>query len=109
MVPATEGRDSRTGTVRLGPLDLASGGQADFEIKPPETRKYTLGTFGQTDVVLVLFEDIGGELRYLAGEDDSGEDRNGRLEVKLQKGRRYVVRTRLYSAWGSGDASIMCW
>jgi hypothetical protein len=34
------------------------------------------------------FEDVGGELRYLAGEDDSGEDRKGRLEVKLQKGRR---------------------
>lgn len=90
-------------------LELASGEQADFEIVPPETRKYELGTFGNTDVLLVLFEDIDGELRYIAGEDDSGEDRNGRLQVKLVKGHRYVARARLYSAWGSEGCALMYW
>lgn len=103
-----------TGPARLQPFEskplrLASGEQADFEIVPPETRKYELGTFGDADVVLVLFEAVDGELRYLTGEDDSGEDRNGRLAVKLFKGHRYVARARLYSAWGSGGTAFMYW
>lgn len=90
-------------------LDLSSGEQSDFEINPPQTRKYQMGTFGDADVVMVLFEEVDGQLRYLTGEDDSGEDRNGRLEVKLFAGRRYVLRLRMYSAWGAGTASIMYW
>lgn len=90
-------------------LQLTSGEQANFEIVAPETRTYELGTFGNTDVVLVLFEYVDGELRYVAGEDDSGEDRNGRLQVRLVKGHRYVARVRLYSAWGGGGAAFMYW
>ncbi|WP_406738668.1 M12 family metallopeptidase [Streptomyces sp. NBC_00853] len=90
-------------------LSLDPGKQADFEIIPPETRKYELGTFGNSDAVMVLFEDVDGELRYLAGEDDSGVDMNGRVTVKLFKGRRYVLRTRLYSTWGSGNVALMYW
>ncbi len=62
-----------------------------------------------SDVVPVLFEDVDGELRYLTGEDDSGEDRNGRVGVRFVKGRQYIVRTRLYSAWGSGGVALMYW
>ncbi|MCT9081831.1 M12 family metallopeptidase [Streptomyces fulvoviolaceus] len=90
-------------------LQLSSGEQADFEIVPPETRKYELRTFGDSDVLLVLFEELDGELRYVTGEDDSGEDRNGHLETKLVKGHRYVARARLYSTWGSGGTAFMYW
>ena len=44
----------------------------------------------------MLFEDVDGELRYVAGDDDSGEDRNALVRVKLFRGRTYVVRLRLY-------------
>ncbi|GAA1165249.1 hypothetical protein F4556_006839 [Kitasatospora gansuensis] len=102
------------GPVRLEPgrsvpLKLSTGEQADFEITPAETRKYEVGTFGQSDVLLVLFEDVHGELRYVTGEDDSGADVNGRLSVRLFKGRRYVLRARLYSNYGSGETTIMYW
>lgn len=90
-------------------LDLASGEQSDYEILPPATQKYQFGTFGSADVLLVLFEEVDGELRYLTGEDDSGEDRNGRFDVKLFQGRRYVLRARMYSTWGPGKASVMYW
>ena len=59
--------------------------------------------------MLVLFEEVDGELRFLAGDDDSGEDRNALLEVKLFKGRRYVARVRLYWAWASGGTAVMLW
>jgi hypothetical protein len=91
------------------PLDLAAGGQADFALDPPGTREYQVGTFGASDAVLVLFEEVDGELRFVAGDDDSGEDRNALLAAKLFKGRRYVVRLRLYHARQSGRTAVMYW
>jgi hypothetical protein len=91
------------------PLSLKPAEQADFTLSPPATRQYDLGTFGASDTVLVLFEEVGGELRYVAGDDDSGEDRNSHLTAKLFQGRRYVLRVRLYYAWSSGQTAIMYW
>lgn len=91
------------------PLSLGPGAQADFVLEPEASRQYTIATFGASDVVLVLFEDDGGTLRYLGGDDDSGTGLNARLRVRLLAGRRYVVRLRLYWAGGSGDTSIMYW
>ena len=59
--------------------------------------------------MLVLFEEVDGELRYVAGDDDSGEDRNALIQVKLFQGRRYVVRLRLYWATESGETALMYW
>jgi len=91
------------------PMSIGPRGQGDFEIRPESSRKYTIGTFGATDVVLVVFEEVNGELRYLSGDDDSGEDRNARIELKLYAGRRYVVRVRLYYEWSSGQSAVMYW
>jgi hypothetical protein len=96
--------------VQSAVLGLGSGEQADYEVIPEKSQKYEFGTFGNADVKMVLFEEVdGANLRYVTGEDDSGEDRNGRFEVKLFKGRRYVLRVRMYSTWGSGSASVMYW
>lgn len=91
------------------PLSLTPGGQGNFSLKPEESRKYEIGTFGTADTVLVLFEEVEGELRFVAGDDDSGEERNSRVSSKLFQGRSYVVRVRLYWAGESGQTAIMCW
>lgn len=91
------------------PLTLAAGQQADFAIEPPSSRRYEIATFGSADTVIVLFEDHGGRLRYVAGDDDGGVDRNAHLSEKLRRGRRYVLRVRLYWAGGSGQTAVMCW
>ncbi|WP_253907984.1 M12 family metallopeptidase [Arthrobacter sp. H20] len=90
-------------------LSLVPAGQADFVIEPPASRSYQLGTFGTADTVLVLFEEIDGEPRYLAGDDDSGEDRNALFGAKLIQGRKYVLRVRLYWAGQSGQTAVMYW
>jgi hypothetical protein len=90
-------------------LNIAPGGQSNFVIRPTATRKYEIRTFGASDTVIVLFEDDNGELRYLAGDDDSGEDYNARLQVKLFKGRRYVLRVRLYHEERAGQTAVMMW
>ena len=58
---------------------------------------------------MVLFEEVGGELRYLKGDDDSGEDWNAAFRVRLWAGRKYVLRVRLYYATIAGETSVMMW
>ncbi|MCF1592639.1 beta-glucuronidase AbsR1 [Streptomyces muensis] len=94
----------RSVPLRLGPAE-----QADFVVAPPETRTYTVGTFGDSDTVVVVFEERDGEPRYVTGEDDGGTPRNATVQVRLVKGRRYFVRVRLYANWGSGETAVMCW
>jgi hypothetical protein len=88
-------------------LDLAAGQQADFSIKPTASRKYKIETKGALDTLLVLFEDIGGEPRYLTADDDSGQDYNASITYKLFAGRNYIARLRLYNPGQSGTTSLM--
>lgn len=90
-------------------LSLGAGEQANFAVIPTSSRRYNLRTFGDSDTVMVLFEDDGGELRYIDGDDDSGTDRNASLRVRLIKGRRYVLRLRLYYKVSSGDTVLFMW
>jgi len=87
--------------------DLAAGQQMDYLIKPTESRKYTIETKGASDTLLVLFEQVTGEPRFLAGDDDSGEDRNAKVAYKLFAGRTYIARLRLYYPGQSGQTSLM--
>jgi hypothetical protein len=93
----------------LEKLSLQPAEQKNFEIKPSATRKYTIQTFGQSDTVMVLFEDQNGDLKYVAGDDDSGTDLNAKINVRLYQGRRYVLRIRLYSQFAAGETGVMLW
>lgn len=90
-------------------LSLAPGEQANFRFAPSTTREYTIQTFGFTDSVIVLFENDNGVPVYVAGDDDSGWNRNARLEVRLYAGREYVLRVRMYYQWASGKMAVMIW
>lgn len=91
------------------PLLLSPGEQVDFAIDPDASRDYSISTFGSSDTVIVLFEEVDGELRFVAGDDDSGVNRNALLGTKLFQGRHYVLRLRLYWAGGSGQTAVMLW
>ena len=88
-------------------LSLAAGKQVDYAIKPEESRKYTVETKGGTDSTLVLFEEVDGTPRYLAGDDDSGDDRTASINYKLFAGRHYIARLRLNYPGQSGKVSLM--
>lgn len=90
-------------------VDIGAGEQLDFVIKPPESRKYTMGTFGQMDTVMVLFEDVNGEPVFIAGNDDSGSDLNAQIETRLLRSRTYYLRVRLYYAQAKGHGAVMLW
>lgn len=96
-------------------FDLAPAEQANFVVEPPDTRWYEFSTFGASDTVMVLFDDVttGPEdlqgLRFREGDDDSGTDLNARFGAKLFKGSRYVLRVRLYWPAGTGRVAVMMW
>jgi hypothetical protein len=90
-------------------LELAPAQQADFRISPPASRVYEIATFGDADTVLVLFENVGGEPRFLAGDDDGGQERNAHLSQTLFQGREYVLRMRLNWAGTARQTAAMYW
>jgi hypothetical protein len=91
------------------PTQLAPGQQVDFALDVPGSRTYTLASFGQSDTVLGLFERVGGSLRFVAGDDDGGEDRNAQIRQKLFQGRTYIVRLRCYYSQKSATTALMYW
>ncbi|MBF2006587.1 MAG: matrixin family metalloprotease [Chlorogloeopsis fritschii C42_A2020_084] len=90
-------------------LSLAPAEQKNYIINPPATRKYTIQTFGESDTVMVLFEDQNGDLKYVDGDDDSGTDHNSQIVIRLYQGRRYVLRIRLFFKSAAGETSVMLW
>ena len=92
---------------QLESLAIGPGEQRNYLIEPDHSRKYTIQTVGQSDTLLVLFEEVDGDLAYLAGDDDSGTDYNAQIELRLHKGKRYVLRVRLYLNYTSGDTAIL--
>lgn len=90
-------------------LSLNHGEQKDFIIKPNETRKYNIATFGASDSVIVLFEEGIDEVFYVAGDDDSGEDHNANINVELNRGKSYILRVRVYYSERQGEISVMYW
>jgi Astacin (Peptidase family M12A) len=89
--------------------DLAAGQQVDYVLRVDETRRYTVGTFGATDTVLALFEEVDGEPRFLAGDDDSGTDRIATITHRLRPGRTYYVRMRVVYKGTRGTVTLMYW
>jgi hypothetical protein len=95
--------------MRSQTLSIGPGQQRDFSIVPTESRQYTIGTFGKSDTVIVLFDEQGSDLKFVAGDDDSGTDLNARIVQWLEKDKRYVLRVRLYLNWASSDTAVMLW
>jgi hypothetical protein len=56
-----------------------------------------------------LFEKRDGEWRFLAGDDDSGQDLNAEFQARLVAGREYMLRIRLYWSNAGGGTAVMMW
>jgi len=89
-------------------LSLRSGEQKDFIFVPKETRTYDMGTEGESDTVMVLFEEINKKRKQLEANDDSAEDFNSHISWELTKGKRYIISIRLYSEW-EGSTTLKVW
>ncbi len=88
-------------------LDIGPGEHRNFIIEPERTDDYTIQTSGNSDTLIVLLEDVNGELEVVAGDDDSGTSLNAKVDVRLLRGRKYVLRVRLYLNWASGSSAVL--
>ncbi len=88
-------------------LLIEPGEQKNFYIRPDYSREYNIQTFGQSDTVIILFEIIDGEPRFVTGDDDSGFARNALLRARLHRNREYILRVRLYHSQLSGQSAVM--
>lgn len=77
-------------------IKLDPGEQFDAIYAPKGTDTHTIETFGKTDLVLTVFHVTPDGLRFLVGDDNAGLDDKASVELKLTKGEKYVVRTRLF-------------
>lgn len=105
-------RAPTTSTLKVGLsqlLKLKAGETRTFDFVPTRTRTYNIGTFGNSDTVLVLFEVTPNGNVQIAGADDSGTDVNAKVTMRLQKGRHYLVGVRLYYTDAALETSLMAW
>jgi hypothetical protein len=87
----------------------AHPGQADYLIEPDETRKYDLRLFGNADAILLLYQLDDDAEHYLSGDDDTGKDSNAALNVRLEAGKRYLLRVKIHYSPASEPLSLMMW
>ena len=100
----------KLGLMKSYNLTIGPGEDKTFVFEPKYTRVYNLGTFGKSDTVIALYEDlVGAEPRYMKGNDDSGTDLNAKITTKLQKGHKYLLRVKLYWQDRSGETAVMVW
>ncbi len=90
-------------------LTLEPKEQANFVIRPETTRSYRFSTFGRSDTVMVLFEEVDGVRRFSMADDDSGTDRNASFTARMYPGRTYYLRLRLYFQHRRGEFGVMMW
>lgn len=93
--------------MQLKPLPTDVGAQSDFIFEPDATRDYVIRTIGASDVKIVVFEERNGEPRHLVAEDDSGEEANTEISVKLVQGRRYYIRARVHFVSGPSGVALV--
>ena len=107
--PPAENRYPKLRPFESVKLAISVGEQRNFSIEPEASRYYNIQTFGTSDSVIVLFEEIDGEPRYLSADDDSGEDYNAHIRIKLFSGKRYILRVRLYYSDRADETTVMMW
>lgn len=90
-------------------MEMEPAEQINFSIKPDATREYSMGSFGSSDVLMVLFRMEKGVPRYVAGSDDSGTEDNARITARLSQGEEYVLRVRMFASYGTDEMCVMYW
>jgi hypothetical protein len=93
--------------MQLERLDAVAGQQRDFVFDPAATRDYTVQTMGASDCKVVVFEEREGKPRHLAAKDDSGEEANATMKVKMVKGRRYIIRVRVHYVMSPDGVALL--
>lgn len=88
-------------------IPVNSSEQQNYIFSPKLTRYYKIQTSGKLDTVMVLSEKLAGnKLHYLSGDDNSGTDSNALINIKLFRGKTYVIKVKVYYKPLKGKATL---
>jgi len=90
-------------------LNLQPGKAREFYFIPSETRAYDFQTSGESETVIVLFEEVDGKRHQLDADDDSGEKRNAHIRHDLTSGNKFILVIRMYWDYTAGDIILKVW
>jgi hypothetical protein len=88
-------------------IKAISGGQDDFIFTAPVTKSYTFQTQGKLDTIMVISEKGQKENYYMAGDDDSGLEKNSKIKLPLVKGRKYLINIKVTYAPDGHKGSLL--
>lgn len=71
-------------------IDVGPRENRDFGSPIDQSRGYASQTIGPVDTVMVLLNEVDGELRFGDGEDDNGTSLDARIESRRRPGLRKV-------------------
>jgi hypothetical protein len=94
-------------TIDADPVEASIGahGEEDsFRFRVASAGEYSIGTEGETDVVIGLFGP-DDDTDLVAADDDSGQDRNAMITASLWAGA-YLARVRHFQPSGTGTYRI---
>lgn len=101
-------KDIRITAMSSYAIDVDNCEQQNYIFTPEKTKTYTIQTIGQLDTVMVLNEKVkGGELKYLAGDDNSGTDGNALITTRLSKGKTYIIKVKVYYKKPKAETALM--
>lgn len=89
------------------PIKAIAGEQSDYLFTAPTTRKYTFQIVGAMDAVMVVSEKLKNEQHYLAGDDDSGVNKNATITLPLAKERDYLIQIRVMFAENEKSGALI--
>lgn len=90
-------------------LNITNGQQVNYPVNVTESREYSIQLSGESDAVIVLFENTAQGWKQIKASDDSGHSRNALIRVMLYAGREYNLRVRLYWEGKAGNAIVTLW
>lgn len=86
---------------------LSPGEQAAVKWKAHEDKEQIVETTGNKDSVLVVFKHGSSGRVQIAADDDSGEDRNARIQIDVTQGVEYEAVMRLYDQRDKGPVKLI--
>ena len=92
----------------MAPREAAIGkvGEEDlYKFTAADADRYTVETFGSTDVVMALYGP-DGRTNLIADDDDGGQEWNSRITAELVPGDYYVQIRHYSSTTGTGEYGI---
>jgi hypothetical protein len=90
-------------------VNIPNGGHVNYHLIFDDSRKYSLQLLGESDAVIVLFENTDNGWRQVAASNDTGTSANARVTHFLDVNKEYSLRVKLNWQGELGRVKVGFW